>query len=299
MGKTIIPGGGPNDRAVLQGMYLFPGVVGDARYVLTGGSSTGPGWAPENAYATLIQAQSASTASQGDVVLVLPGHTESIVAAAGMTFSKAGVTYVGLGVGSNRPTITFSTSTAAQMIVSGANVTFRNFIFDFTGIDAIVAAISVTAANVSFEDCEFITNNASAGVVLGILTAATATKFAVKRCKFIGHETNAGTTTTAQIKHEVGDDAEISDCFFTGKMTGAILNVTASVLRLRLLRNYIHTYTGTVAWTLSTTCTGIASENRIVVASGTTPVVGAALSYTGNRYTTEGNGPTGGTADAI
>lgn len=298
MGKTIIPGGGPNDRAVLQGMYLYPGIVGDARFVSSGsGSSGGPGWAPENAYATLIQAQSASTASQGDVVLVAPGHAESIVGAAGMTFSKAGVTYVGLGLGYNRPTITFSTSTAAQMIVSGANITFKNMIFDLTGIDAIVAAISVTGADVAFEDCEFITNGAAAGVVLGILTAATATRFRVERCRFIGPATNSGTTTTACIKHEVGVDYVIKDCYFTGKMTQAILNATA-VLRGLIDSNRFVIATGTLAITMHASSTPFIVNNRINVPSGTTPITAAAGFVAGNVYSAAA-GVTAGTAVTI
>ena len=85
MGKTVIPNGGPNDRAVLQGLYLFPGIVGNVYYVSSStGSSTGPGFTPENAYATIDQAIGACTAGNGDVILVMPGHTETLSAAAGI-----------------------------------------------------------------------------------------------------------------------------------------------------------------------------------------------------------------------
>ncbi len=299
MPKTVIPNGGPNDRAVLQGMYLVPGVVGDLRYVSSvTGSATGPGWAPENAYATLIQAQTVSTASQGDVVLVGPAHAESVIGAAGMTFSKAGITYVGLGLGRNRPTITFSTAIGAQIIVSGANITFKNMIFDFTGFDAITAAISVTGADVSFEDCEFIVNSATAGVVLGILTAATAARLRVVRCRFTGPPVNAGTTVTACIKHEVGVDYEISGCFFRGKMTQAILNATA-VLGGLIADNRFHVGTGTEAITLHASSTPFIVNNDMCVASGTAPIIAAAASFSNNHYTTESNGPTAGTALAF
>ena len=209
------------------------------------GTATG-GYHPDGPCATLIQAQSLATASANDKGLVGHAHAESVIAAAGMTFNKAGVTYEGLGVGRLRPTITFSTDTAAQMIISGANITFKNFTFDFTGIDAIVAAISVTGADVSFEDCEFIVNTGAAGVVLGILTAATATRFRVVRCRFLGPATNTGTTVTACIKHEVGVDYVISDCYFTGKMTQAILNATA-LLRGQIHNNVFVIATGTLA----------------------------------------------------
>lgn len=258
------------------------------------GSSTG-GYHADAGTATLIQAQTLCTASNGDVVYVSPDHAESVIAAAGMTFSKAGVRYQGLGHGRMRPTITFSTDTAAQIIISGANITFANMVFDFTGIDAIVAAISVTAADVAFEDCEFITNSATAGVVLGILTAATATRFRVERCTFLGPAVNTGTTTTAAIKHEVGINYVIRDCFFIGKCTQSILNATA-VLGGLIDNNTFHIYTGTKVLSMHASSTGVVSNNDCVVASGTTPMVGTIMSYVNNHYSTEGIGVSAGTA---
>lgn len=261
------------------------------------GASTGGG-SPDSPAATLIQAQSAATASADDTVYVAHDHAESVTGAAGMTFSKAGITYEGMGLGRLRPTISFTTAIGAQIIISGANTKFRNFVFDFTGFDAITAAISVTAADVTFEDCEFICNSATAGVVLGILTAATATRLKIKRCRFLGTFANSGTTTTAQIKHEVGIDFEISDCYFCGKMTQAILNATTITNGL-IDNNRFHIGTGTAAITMETSSAGLISRNVACVASGTAPYAGAAMSYSQNHYTTEGNGPTAGTADAI
>lgn len=272
-------------------------VFGNVLFVdSVGGSSTGYG-SPDSAAATLIQAQTAATASNQDVVFVAPGHAESVIAAAGMTFNKAGIRYQGLGHGRLRPTITFSTDTAAQIIISGANVTFANMVFDFTGIDAIVAAISVTAADVAFEDCEFIVNSATAGVVLGILTAATATRLRVERCRFLGPAANTGTTVTACIKHEVGVDYLIKDCYFTGKMTQAILNATA-LLRGVIDSNRFVIATGTLAISVHASSTPFIVNNRINVPSGTTPITAAAGFVAGNVYSAAA-GVTAGTASTI
>ena len=155
------------------------------------------GYYPNFPANTLAVAQSLTTTGRGDVVYVSPSHTESVVGAAGITLSVDDVFYIGLGVGLARPVVTFSTSIAAQMVISGNGIVIRNMVFDCTGIDAITAAIKVTGASVAFEDCEFITNTGTAGCVLGILTAATATRFRVERCRFIGPAVNTGTTTTA------------------------------------------------------------------------------------------------------
>lgn len=259
------------------------------------GSSTG-GYHPDAPCATLIQAQTLATASANDTVYVGHAHAESVIAAAGMTFSKAGVTYVGLGVGRLRPTITFSTDTAAQLIVSGANITFRNFVFDLTGISAIVAAISVTGADVSFEDCDFIISTGTNAPVLGILTAATAARLRVERCRFLGPATSTD-TCTACIKHEVGVDYVIRDCYFTGKMTQAILNATA-LLRGLIHNNVFVIATGTLAVSVHASSTPMITNNRINVPSGTTPITAAAGFVAGNVYSAAA-GVTAGTASTI
>jgi hypothetical protein len=247
--------------------------------------------------ATLIQAQSLATASKGDVVYVLPGHAEAIAGAAGMTFSKAGVTYVGLGVGRNRPTITWGTAIGAQMLITGANITFKNFVFDFTGFDAITACILISSADVAFEDCEFIVNSGTIGCVLGILTAATAARFRVERCRFLGPATNSGTTVTACIQHEVGEDFVIKDSYFTGKMTQAILNAT-TLLRGLIDNNRFVIATGTKAIAMAAASTPFITNNRINVPSGTAPIVAAAGFVAGNVYSAAA-GVTAGTASTI
>jgi hypothetical protein len=296
MSKTHFPRTGGQQWT--DSFYRPPFTTGNSIFCDSAtGTSTGPGFSPETAYSTLITAMGGATASNGDVVYVAPGHAETIVGAAGMTFNKAGVTYHGLGLGRNRPTITFSTDIAAQAIVSAANVTFKNFVFVMTGIDAITAAISVTGADVAFEDCEFVTNTGTAGVVLGILTAATATRFRVERCRFLGPATNTGTTTTAQIKHEVGIDYVIKDSYFTGKMTQAILNAT-EVLGGLIDNNRFVVATGTKAIAVHANSTPFISNNRINVPSGTAPIVAAAGFVAGNVYSAAA-GVTAGTASTI
>jgi hypothetical protein len=243
------------------------------------GSSTG-GYYFLAPTATLIQAQTLCTNDtlSGDVVLVGAGHAESITGAAGMTFSTAGVLYQGLGVGRQRPTITFSTATTAQMIISGANVRFDNFVFDFTGIDAIVAAIALKATDIQFTNCDFICNSGTAGVVRGLYantSGSPADRLQVLNCNFYGPATNSGTTTTAQIDVEYGVDINISNNYFEGKMTQAILNAT-TCLRGRILNNFANVYTGTSFLTAASATTWSFGGLHVAIASGSTPVTAAA-----------------------
>ena len=182
-GKTLIANGGANDRAILNAFYAFPNTFGNIRHVYSGALGTASGITPTDAFLTLAAAQTAAVADNEDIVYVLPGHAEAISGAAGITFSKAGVTYQGIGRGAGRPTITWGTAVGAQVLVTGARITFRNILFDFTGFDNITAGILISSADVTFEDCEFTTNSGTKGVAVGILTAATADRLTIRRCR--------------------------------------------------------------------------------------------------------------------
>lgn len=272
-------------RSVRDGIkFTVKDIAGGVRFANSaapGATSTG-GYNWSNPNTTLIGAQSICTATAGDAVAVYPEHAETITGAAGMTFSVDGVSYLGYGNDRQRPVITFNTATAAQMIVSGNAIKFSNMIFDFSGFDAIVAAISVTGYGVAFEDCEFILNSATTGVVKGILVSSTGVRFRCERCRFIGVATTTGTTTTAAIDVE-GVDYLIKDCYITGKMTQAILN-TATTLRGEVINNVIQVNTGTSAMTFAAASTPTWANNRMNVASGTTPVTAAAGFNGGGNY---------------
>lgn len=245
---------------------------------------------------TLTAAEAVAVASRGDTIYIAEGYTETIVGAAGHALSKAGLFIIGLGSGSLRPTFTFTTSTAASFDITGANAFIQNCIF-VCGIDAQLAMINLTVADVSFVDCEFRTNSGTVGAVAGILTAATATRLLVDRCRFVGPAVNSGTTTTAQIKHEVGIDYVIRNSYFTGKMTQAIVNV-ATILGGLIDNNRFVVATGTVAITMAAASTPFITNNRINVPSGTTPITAAAGFVAGNVYSAAA-GVTAGTASTI
>ena len=243
--------------------------------------------------ATIAGALTACTASAGDTIYVLPGHTETVTGAAGILVNVAGVNIIGLGSGSIRPTITFTTAVGASMDITAANVTIENMLF-VCGIDNQTAMFNVTGADVTFNNCEVIISNGTVGAAIGILTAATATRLKVTNSRFTGPATNAGTTCAACIKHEVGVDYVIKGNYFTGKMTQAILNAT-TVLRGLIDGNRFVIATGTKAIAMEASSTPFISNNYINVPSGTAPVVCAAGFVAGNAYSAAA-GVTAGTA---
>src|SRR5260221_337049 len=63
-------------------------------------------------FATLQKASDSCLANNGDVIMVKPGHAETISTAAILALNKAGVAIIGLGAGSLRPTLTFTAAAA-------------------------------------------------------------------------------------------------------------------------------------------------------------------------------------------
>lgn len=281
--------GNPGAAIDIRNTFALLEVPGTAYYVSSvTGNSGFDGLSKTTPVATLAQALAKCTSAKGDVVYILPGHAESVNAAAYLDWNKTGVSIIGLGNGANRPTFSWITTDAAQVIVSGANTYITNCVFALAGVDAVVAAFSVTAADVTFDRCTFLltdpTLTGTKQVILGILTAATALRFVVRNCVFFGARTATGGAsnfTTACIKHEVGTDFRFENNVFSGKVTQHILNATA-ILGGVISGNQMIVATGTLAIALHSGTLALVTNNRMAVAAGTTAMVGAGAYVVGN-----------------
>jgi len=139
--------------SVLKG--TLPAASGDVIFVdsVTGnvngdGSSLRP-------FSTIEAAMNKSGLSSGDVIVATPGHAEAISAAGGITCDVAGITVIGMGTGSSRPTVTLDTATTATIAVSTANVKFKNITFAANFADIVSLFTLTTANNFTLEDCYF------------------------------------------------------------------------------------------------------------------------------------------------
>lgn len=103
--------------------------------------------------ATLASAISAATANNGDIIFLESGHTESLGSA--ITLSKAGITIVGLGSGTNKPKFTVNAA------VDGIDITaVRNRLYNLrfpVGTTATnTSRVNVGATGCSIVDCDFL-----------------------------------------------------------------------------------------------------------------------------------------------
>lgn len=233
--------------------------------------------------ASMAQATLSATASNGDIVVAMPGHVETVTAAGGLALNKAGVTYVGLGSQTTRPTITFTTATTATMTITAANIALDNFAYAQT-FDAIVSPLVISAAGCTLSNSYFNTANASAQVTQMILTTSAASNLSIVGNRFSG-TTDAG--TTAAITIVGGDNAVITDNDFIGAYSsgvGAIQNITTACTNFVIRRNTIinETASATKAITMVSTSTGVVAENKFGIGSGAAPITAAAAWWMGN-----------------
>lgn len=145
-------------------------------YVNSAAAAGGNGASPSGAVTTLAAAL--ALAQPGDRVFIAPGHAENITGAAAITWSQSGVTVIGLGVGANRPTFTFTT-TASQIIISGSNNILSNVRLTVS-VDEVVLLFSVTGSGVILDRVDFFETPTFQAIAFAAFT--TGTDCAIQNC---------------------------------------------------------------------------------------------------------------------
>lgn len=213
-----VPGGLPAilNAAAFTGNVFF---VDSSAPAAQRSDTAGYGTHPDRPFSTMDFAVGRCTANQGDVILVLPGHVETITVAGGLDLDVAGIRLIGLGVGNSVPRIDFTTATTADMDVDAADISMENFRFTLVGIDALAAPIDVNSARFTLKRCKFECADATNQATLAILTDANADEMLVEDCFFFGTG-DAG--MTAAIRVVGGDYVTIRRCRFIGAYTAAV-----------------------------------------------------------------------------
>ena len=135
----------------IRGLNVLNTYAGNVFWVDSGiGSNGNDGLTPERPWATVDYAIGRCTASNGDIILISPGHAESLIAATTLVWDVAGLQIIGLGKGDLRPTFTATTAAAAAIPVTGAdgyiencrflcNIASQNHMFDVAADDLEIA----------------------------------------------------------------------------------------------------------------------------------------------------------------
>ena len=168
------------------GMPMLPMTTGDVFFVSsdTGGDGN-DGTSPDSPRATLDSAIGLCTADKGDMIVIMPGHTENIATASAITNDVAGINVIGLGNGSLRPKFSF-TAAAATHVISAGNTLFKNIQWEANFADVAVGLDVSGVDNLTFEDCWFTEAGTNLNFLNLIDLATGADNFTIKNCDFIG-----------------------------------------------------------------------------------------------------------------
>lgn len=228
----------------------------DSNVRISGGN--GASWS--GAVSTVAAA--VALANPGDLILVAPGHAETISTAAGLALSKANVDIIGLGKGAYRPTLTLS-AVAATVEIAGASVRLENFLFLVT--DDVTSVLNIKAVDAQVVRCEFRTNTTTNKEWVNAITvgssANNADRALISECVF---QANAAGANAAIELGTVQDRVSIVGCIVMGDYADACIhNPTGNVLtRLLVLGCHLeNTQTGDHAIELVSACTGILARN--------------------------------------
>jgi hypothetical protein len=151
--------------AIQLGPFLdgIPPTTGSRFFVDSGASRASDGnrgQDPNVPLATIDGAINRCTASNGDQIIVMPGHTESLTTAGQIAMDVAGVSVFGLGQGHTRPRLTYDAA-AGRVDFTASNCRWSNIVHECS-FAAVVAAIyvsgpgSATATNrTEIDHCHF------------------------------------------------------------------------------------------------------------------------------------------------
>lgn len=224
---------------------------------------------------------------QGDIVYVLPGHTENIATADAMSSLVAGTQIVGTGRpgASINPTLTWSAA-AGTFLLDVADVSIQGLNLVFGGADNVTAPITVTGAG-----CSMVGNHINYGTTsalecaIGVTvhTGANDFLFAHNRCFSVGGavSTNAVAITAAVSRCTIiGNDFDIE----AAGATNGVIDISAAAVQVRIVGNLIVNRRATAAvavrWTDTAALTGVIGKNYLGFTADVT-VATAALSAAG------------------
>lgn len=152
-----------------------------------------------------------------DVILVAPGHSETISDSTTFQVDVAGVTIIGLGNGEDRPTFSID-NTSGTYEIDSAGVTIKNCIFR-AAVSGITNGFNVDAADFTMKDCK-VDFNTSGDDFIQIMDIDAVDRAKVLDCEFITEEA-AGTNTG--IRLDDCDDVEIKRSKFYGQFDSEVI----------------------------------------------------------------------------
>ena len=272
-GTSNYPDGFSQNGVTIRGVNLLQNQPGKVFWVNNSGviaeggvgGSDGNDGSYKKPFSTLDYAIGRCKANRGDIIFLMPGHAETVSAAAGIVCDVAGISIVGLGHGSLQAQFTLDTAATADIDIDAADVRFVNVRFT-AGFADIAAGIDINANGTEFHSCLFDESATDLNWVVVMNVADGVDNLWVNDCDYRGGDASndhfiemAGTHENVKITnnrmiHAVAQTAGV-----------AMIESATQQLNILIENNRFHSETAAVAAAFvvltGTTNTGLAVDN--------------------------------------
>lgn len=222
------------------GLFLPPGSRVAAYVRSTGFQDQDDSAIANNLVSTLAAGLARVRSGLGDTVMVLAGHSESVVDNAMLTNLVAGTRIVGCGFGGNMPVFRW-TATAAQWQLSKADVFISGLRLRLEGANGVVKAVAMTGADNLITGCDIeMASGATAKATIGFEYGAGANRTQIVDNFFRGTATH--NVTDGILISSAVSDIRITDneMQFSATAGNGLIRVNAAALSMRIRRNDIN-----------------------------------------------------------
>jgi len=251
---------------------------GNMYFVHSGtGSTYSAGTDIDHPMATLDDAINKCTANQGDIIIMLPGHAETIITASAIDIDVAGIKIYGIGEGEDRPKITIGTLTGACIEFAANSTVFKNVIV-IGAIDALTTPLLLKGVGLDI-DIETRDSTNLIEATTWFLSEATCNHLKLKT-KHVGFTDGSGNTSYIKL---VGADYPRIEVDYFGKANTSVVEFSGTAAINAVVKGFIYnqgdiTYAKFVVDTIGGSTwlfSGVCGENGTSVqGSQDTPIAG-------------------------
>lgn len=178
----------------ILGLPILNTYGGNVFWVNSTGGSDGNKGTRDRPFATLDYAIGRCTANNGDIIMVMSNHAETITGVGGITADVAGITIVGMGHGAQRPRFLMDGAATVTFVVSAADVVVENLVFA-SGHADVVRCFNITAAGFTAHKIEFEENIVAENFLIPFDFSSTTNNNAdgasIIQCRSIGLDASA------------------------------------------------------------------------------------------------------------
>lgn len=236
-GMPVVGSGDGKIPITFTGTYFYvSSVIGNAAY---------SGTDPSQPLATIQQALNKCTSGAGDVIILLRGHSETYTSASQLTVSKADVTIVGSSSeGTSRAKITMGTAATATILISAANVTFKNISFE-SAIDDCATVFVVEGKYFTCDGCSFLQSAVNKNFLTLVKVGVSTTANVADGFKWINNYRNEiDSAATADISFLANTDNALiannySNTTSTADVGHFIIAAALVLISVRVLNNIV------------------------------------------------------------